>query len=118
MCIECCIVILFSFHQLLLQSRAPISAKLVANMLSVAGTDHLITMDLHASQIQVIYKCIVNFVFQLLYIKPSRFNYSVTLTLTLVLTKYILKLFPKRKVYKTFGLEGSATKFPEDWPII
>lgn len=35
------------------QSRAPISAKLVANMLSVAGADHIITMDLHASQIQV-----------------------------------------------------------------
>ncbi|XP_072322069.1 ribose-phosphate pyrophosphokinase 2-like [Eucyclogobius newberryi] len=32
--------------------RAPISAKLVANMLSVAGVDHIITMDLHASQIQ------------------------------------------------------------------
>ncbi|KAF7706913.1 hypothetical protein HF521_018131 [Silurus meridionalis] len=28
------------------QSRAPISAKLVANMLSVAGADHIITMDL------------------------------------------------------------------------
>ena len=37
---------------LVLQSRAPISAKLVANMLSVAGADHIITMDLHASQIQ------------------------------------------------------------------
>ena len=35
-----------------MQSRAPISAKLVANMLSVAGADHIITMDLHASQIQ------------------------------------------------------------------
>ena len=35
------------------KSRAPISAKLVANMLSVAGADHIITMDLHASQIQV-----------------------------------------------------------------
>ncbi|OAF66183.1 hypothetical protein A3Q56_06108 [Intoshia linei] len=34
------------------RSRAPISAKLIANMLSVAGTDHIITMDLHASQIQ------------------------------------------------------------------
>ena len=34
------------------QSRAPITAKLVANMLSVAGADHIITMDLHASQIQ------------------------------------------------------------------
>lgn len=34
------------------KSRAPISAKLVANMLTVAGADHVITMDLHASQIQ------------------------------------------------------------------
>ncbi|XP_013409908.1 ribose-phosphate pyrophosphokinase 2 isoform X1 [Lingula anatina] len=34
------------------KSRAPISAKLVANMLSVSGADHIITMDLHASQIQ------------------------------------------------------------------
>ncbi|UJR35096.1 hypothetical protein I4U23_027869 [Adineta vaga] len=41
------------------KSRAPISAKLVANMLSVAGADHIITMDLHASQIQV--KIFLNF---------------------------------------------------------
>lgn len=34
------------------KSRAPITAKLVANMLVSAGCDHLITMDLHASQIQ------------------------------------------------------------------
>ena len=34
------------------ESRAPISAKLVADMLSTAGADHIITMDLHASQIQ------------------------------------------------------------------
>ena len=33
-------------------SRAPITAKLVSNMLVVAGCDHVITMDLHASQIQ------------------------------------------------------------------
>ncbi|PRD21610.1 UNVERIFIED_CONTAM: Prps1 [Trichonephila clavipes] len=37
---------------ILFYSRAPISAKLVANMLSVSGADHIITMDLHASQIQ------------------------------------------------------------------
>lgn len=43
----------------LLQSRAPISAKLVANMLSVAGADHIITMDLHASQIQVSTRAVV-----------------------------------------------------------
>ncbi|KAL3118021.1 hypothetical protein niasHT_005264 [Heterodera trifolii] len=34
------------------KSRAPITAKLVANMLSISGADHIITMDLHASQIQ------------------------------------------------------------------
>jgi len=34
------------------KSRVPVSAKLVANMLTVAGMDHIITMDLHASQIQ------------------------------------------------------------------
>lgn len=45
------------FFFFLYQSRAPISAKLVANMLSVAGADHIITMDLHASQIQVGAKC-------------------------------------------------------------
>ncbi|KAE8234883.1 hypothetical protein CF326_g52 [Tilletia indica] len=34
------------------KSRAPISAKLIANMIQKAGCDHVITMDLHASQIQ------------------------------------------------------------------
>jgi phosphoribosylpyrophosphate synthetase len=47
------VFILFPFSFPSIQSRAPISAKLVANMLSVAGADHIITMDLHASQIQV-----------------------------------------------------------------
>src|SRR6186713_452122 len=32
--------------------RVPISAKLVANLLSTAGTNRVLTMDLHASQIQ------------------------------------------------------------------
>ncbi len=34
------------------KSRDPISAKLVANMLTVAGANRVLTMDLHASQIQ------------------------------------------------------------------
>ncbi|KAI9666926.1 MAG: hypothetical protein M1831_001431 [Alyxoria varia] len=34
------------------KSRAPITARLMANMLQVAGCHHIITMDLHASQIQ------------------------------------------------------------------
>ncbi len=32
--------------------RSPISAKLVANLLTTAGTDRVLTMDLHAGQIQ------------------------------------------------------------------
>ena len=34
------------------KSRDPISAKLVANMLTASGADRVLTMDLHASQIQ------------------------------------------------------------------
>ena len=34
------------------KSRAPITAKLAANILTTAGADSIITMDLHASQIQ------------------------------------------------------------------
>lgn len=34
------------------KGRAPITAKLMANMLQTAGCHHVITMDLHASQIQ------------------------------------------------------------------
>ena len=34
------------------KSRDPISAKLVANLLTEAGADRILTMDLHASQIQ------------------------------------------------------------------
>lgn len=34
------------------KSRAPITARLMANMLQIAGCNHIITMDLHASQIQ------------------------------------------------------------------
>ncbi|KAL7838871.1 hypothetical protein AOLI_G00272750 [Acnodon oligacanthus] len=36
----------------LMEAELQSLAKLVANMLSVAGADHIITMDLHASQIQ------------------------------------------------------------------
>jgi len=34
------------------QPRVPISAKLVADLISTAGTDRVLTMDLHAGQIQ------------------------------------------------------------------
>ncbi|KAI9259327.1 phosphoribosyltransferase-like protein [Sporodiniella umbellata] len=38
------------------KGRTAITAKLIANMLAVAGADHIITMDLHASQMQGFFK--------------------------------------------------------------
>ncbi|ORZ38460.1 ribose-phosphate pyrophosphokinase [Catenaria anguillulae PL171] len=53
------------------KSRAPVSAKLIANMLTVAGCDHVITMDLHASQIQGFFDIPVDN----LYAEPSSLKY-------------------------------------------
>ncbi|ODN83505.1 ribose-phosphate pyrophosphokinase 2 [Cryptococcus amylolentus CBS 6039] len=53
------------------KSRAPITAKLVANMLREAGCDHVITMDLHASQIQGFFDVPVDN----LYAEPSMVQY-------------------------------------------
>jgi ribose-phosphate pyrophosphokinase len=53
------------------KSRAPITARLVANMLTVAGANHVITMDLHASQIQGFFNIAVDN----LYAEPSTLKY-------------------------------------------
>lgn len=53
------------------KSRAPITAKLVANLLAVAGADHLITLDLHASQIQGFFDIPVDNLFS----EPSMMTY-------------------------------------------
>ncbi|EMD42105.1 hypothetical protein CERSUDRAFT_79712 [Gelatoporia subvermispora B] len=53
------------------KSRAPITAKLVANMLQKSGCDHVITMDLHASQIQGFFDVPVD----KLYAEPSATQY-------------------------------------------
>lgn len=49
------------------KSRAPITAKLIANLLQTSGCDHVITMDLHASQIQGFFRAPVDN----LYAEPS-----------------------------------------------
>ncbi|XP_039621815.1 ribose-phosphate pyrophosphokinase 2-like isoform X1 [Polypterus senegalus] len=54
--------------------RAPITAKLIANMLSVSGADHIITMDLHASQIQGFFDIPVDN----LYAEPAVVNWIKT----------------------------------------
>ncbi|KAJ7031081.1 phosphoribosyltransferase-like protein [Mycena alexandri] len=56
------------------KSRAPITAKLVANMLQQSGCDHVITMDLHASQIQGFFDVPVD----KLYAEPSVILYIRT----------------------------------------
>lgn len=43
--------------------RAPISAKLVADFISVAGADRVVTVDLHAGQIQGFFDCPVDNLF-------------------------------------------------------
>ncbi|KAI9339160.1 phosphoribosyltransferase-like protein [Zopfochytrium polystomum] len=62
------------------KSRAPITAKLVANMLTVAGANHVITMDLHASQIQGFFNIPVDNLYAepstLRYIKENIYNYK------------------------------------------
>ncbi|KAJ7172363.1 phosphoribosyltransferase-like protein [Mycena filopes] len=57
------------------KSRAPITAKLVANMLQTSGCDHVITMDLHASQIQGFFDVPVD---KCLYAEPSVILYIRT----------------------------------------
>lgn len=53
------------------KSRAPITAKLIANLIQTAGCDHVITMDLHASQIQGFFTIPVDN----LYAEPSVLDY-------------------------------------------
>ncbi|KAI1797903.1 phosphoribosyl pyrophosphokinase [Ganoderma leucocontextum] len=57
------------------KSRAPITAKLVANMIQKSGCDHVITMDLHASQIQGFFDVPVD---KWLYAEPSSIQYIRT----------------------------------------
>jgi len=56
------------------KSRAPITAKLVANMLQKSGCDHVVTMDLHASQIQGFFDVPVDNLFA----EPSAIQYIRT----------------------------------------
>ncbi|KAL4267193.1 ribose-phosphate pyrophosphokinase family protein [Pleurotus pulmonarius] len=53
------------------KSRAPITAKLVANMIQRAGCDHVITMDLHASQIQGFFDVPVDNVKDVVIVSPD-----------------------------------------------
>ena len=56
------------------ESRAPISSKLVANMLTMAGIDRLIVMDLHASQIQGFFDIPVDNIYSIMLLKEYLYN--------------------------------------------
>jgi ribose-phosphate pyrophosphokinase len=58
--------------------RVPITAKLVANLLTKAGADRVLTMDLHAAQIQGFFDCPVDH----LYAAPMLDDYFRSLNLT------------------------------------
>ena len=53
------------------QPRVPITAKLVANLITSAGVNRVLTMDLHAPQIQVFFDIPVDH----LYAKPALIGY-------------------------------------------
>lgn len=59
------------------KSREPISAKLVANLIEAAGADRVITMDLHAPQIQGFFDIPVDH----LYAAPLIVNYFINMKL-------------------------------------
>jgi ribose-phosphate pyrophosphokinase len=50
-----CPILCYSRQDRKIESREPITAKLVADLLSVAGANRLVTVDLHADQIQGFY---------------------------------------------------------------
>jgi ribose-phosphate pyrophosphokinase len=60
-------------HQISRATLLPptLSSRLVANLLAVAGADHVITMDLHASQIQGFFDIPVDNLFS----EPSMMTY-------------------------------------------
>ncbi|MBI4878504.1 MAG: ribose-phosphate pyrophosphokinase [Planctomycetes bacterium] len=60
------------------EGRVPISAKLCANMISAAGADRVLTIDLHASQIQGFFDIPVDH----LYSKPVLCDYFAQLELS------------------------------------
>lgn len=50
----------YSRHSKKKSHRGSITARMVANLLKVAGVDHVITLDLHASQMQGFFSCPVD----------------------------------------------------------
>ncbi|MFA5146681.1 MAG: ribose-phosphate pyrophosphokinase [Candidatus Omnitrophota bacterium] len=65
------------------QPRVPITAKLVANLVTVAGADRVLTIDLHAGQIQGFFDIPLDHLFAVKifadYLKKLKFNHSLVI---------------------------------------
>jgi len=73
------------------ESRAPISAKLLANILEKAGINRLVVMDLHASQIQGFFDVPVDNIYSFpLFDNYFKETYFKDLTLEQIQQKYVL----------------------------
>jgi len=73
------------------QPRVPITARLIADLLTVAGADRLLTMDLHAGQIQGFFNIPVDELtalpLQAKYLKSKSFDYPVVVAVDVGISK-------------------------------
>jgi hypothetical protein len=85
----------------MLGARVPISAKVVAKMIAAAGTDRVLTVDLHADQIQGFYDIAIDNV----YASPVDWTMNTSLPRTLSITS----------TCASPSLKRSTTTLPSGW---
>ena len=82
------------------RSRDPITAKLVANILTNAGADRVLTMDLHADQIQGFFDIPVDNLLG----GPTLYNYCAKQNIEVVVAPDVGAVKRSRKVAEKFGV--------------
>ena len=82
------------------RSRDPITAKLVANLLTGAGADRVLTMDLHAEQIQGFFDIPVDNLLG----GPTLYNYFAKQGIDVVVAPDLGSVKRSRKVAEKFGV--------------
>ncbi|MBQ7369554.1 MAG: ribose-phosphate pyrophosphokinase [Clostridia bacterium] len=82
------------------RSRDPITAKLVANILTNAGADRVLTMDLHADQIQGFFDIPVDNLLG----GPTLYNYFAKQNIEVVVAPDVGAVKRSRKVAEKFGV--------------
>ena len=82
------------------RSRDPITAKLVANLITAAGADRILTMDLHAEQIQGFFDIPVDNLLG----GPTLFNYFAKQKIEVVVAPDLGSVKRSRKVAEKLGV--------------